>query len=57
MKQAAEFEAFDKTMRDLMNVSHDEIEKELDAEMGGNTPTKRKAKKPSASGHDADKID
>jgi hypothetical protein len=32
-KQSEEFEKFDRTMHDLMNVSHDEIEAALDAEM------------------------
>lgn len=49
MKQSKEFENFDRTMRDLMSVPHDEIKAALDAEKAEKRKTKRKAKKPSAS--------
>lgn len=32
MKDSTQFENFDRTMRELMKVSHDEIKKELEAE-------------------------
>jgi hypothetical protein len=49
---ANEFENFDRTMRDLMNVSHDEIKAALDDEKRAKEKNKkRKSKKPSASGH------
>ena len=35
----SEFENFDRTMRDLMNVSHDEIKAELDAEKAAKKPS------------------
>ena len=44
-----EFENFDRTMRDLMSVPHDEIKAALDAEKAEKQKKKRKAKKPSAS--------
>ncbi len=44
-----EFEKFDATMRQLMKVPHSEIKAALDAEK--REKQKRKAKKPSASGH------
>jgi hypothetical protein len=44
-----EFENFDRTMHDLMSVSHDEIKAALDAERAGKQKKKRKVKKPSAS--------
>jgi hypothetical protein len=44
MKKSAEFEAFDKTMRTVMSVPHDEIEKELDAEKAVRMRKKRKTK-------------
>ena len=44
MKQESEFENFDRTMRDLIKVSHDEIKAELDAEKAAK-PQKRKTKK------------
>jgi len=47
-KQNNEFEKFDSTMRQLMKVPHSEIKAKLDAEK---KVKKRKAKKPSASGH------
>jgi predicted GIY-YIG superfamily endonuclease len=47
-----EFENFDRTMRDLMSVPHDEIKAALDAEKAiKKKKKKRKAKKPSASAH------
>jgi hypothetical protein len=45
-----EFDKFDRTMRDLMSVPHDEIKAALDAEKA-QKQKKRKAKKPSASDH------
>lgn len=57
MKEPSEFDNFDRTMRDLMKVPHEEIKKELDAEKAAKTVKKRKAKKPSASDRDADKTD
>jgi hypothetical protein len=45
-------------MHHLMNVSHDEIKKELDAEKSEKQQKKRKVKKkPSASDHAADDKD
>ena len=35
MKKSEEFERFDRTMRDLMSVRHDEIKAKLDAEKKG----------------------
>ena len=49
MKKNIEYEAFDRTMHDLMRVSHDEIKQELEAEKLQRTRKKRKAKVPSAS--------
>ncbi len=49
-----EFDNFDRTMRDLMSVPHDEIKAALDAEKA---TKKRKAKKPSASDRADDKTD
>jgi hypothetical protein len=43
-----EYDSFDRTMRRLMTVSHDEIKAKLDAEKRAKA-RKRKAKKPSAS--------
>jgi hypothetical protein len=48
VKASKEFENFDRTMRDLMSVPHDEIKAALDAEKAAKKK-KRKAKKPSAS--------
>ena len=49
-KPTQEFENFDRTMRDLMSVPHDEIKAALDAEKAAKRrKKKRKAKKPSAS--------
>jgi len=45
-----EFQNFDRTMRNLMKVSHEEIKAALDAEKAAKQRKKRKAKKPSASG-------
>jgi hypothetical protein len=48
---STEFDNFDRTMRDLMSVPHDEIRAALDAEKAAKAKKKkRKAKKPSASG-------
>jgi hypothetical protein len=44
-----EFDNFDRTMRDLMSVPHEEIKAALDAEKAEKQRNKRKAKKPSAS--------
>ena len=56
MNRSTEFDRFDKTMHDLLNVSHDELKAELDREKAAKKQ-KRKAKtKPSASDHgDEDK--
>ncbi len=51
-KQSKEFDNFDRTMRDLMSVPHDEIKAALDAEKAEKQKKKRKAKKPSASDHE-----
>lgn len=50
MKPKSEFENFDRTMRALMSVPHREIKAALDAEKQAKKK-KRKARKPSASGH------
>ena len=50
-KESSEFQNFDRTMRDLMSVPHDEIKAALDAEKVEKQKKKRKAKKPSALGH------
>ena len=47
-----EFDNFDRTMRELMSVPHDEIKAALDAEKAEKQKKKRKAKKPSASDHE-----
>jgi hypothetical protein len=52
-KSITEFDVFDKTMRELMSVPHDEIKAALDAEKADKQKRKRKAKKPSASGRAA----
>jgi hypothetical protein len=50
-RSSEEFENFDRTMRDLMSVPHDEIKAALDAEKAQKRrKAKRKAKRPSASG-------
>lgn len=50
-KNNREFENFDRTMRDLIKVPHDELKAALDAEKRDKEQKKkRKAKKPSASG-------
>jgi hypothetical protein len=53
MKNSEEFDNFDRTMRDLMNVSHDELKAALDAEKSEKEKQKkkRKPKKSSASDH------
>jgi hypothetical protein len=55
-KNMSEFDSFDRTMRDLMNVPHDEIRAELDAEKAAKKKG-RKVKKPSASDRADDKSD
>ena len=52
MNKSTEFEAFDKTMRELMSVPHSEIKAALDAEKAEKQKKKRKAKKPSALDHE-----
>lgn len=54
MKKNEEFENFDRTMRDLMSVPHDDIKAALDAEKAEKQKKKRKAKKPSALDHEGD---
>jgi len=50
MTENSEFGNFDRTMRDLIKVSHDQIKTALDAEKRDKKKKKkRKAKKPSAS--------
>ena len=50
-KRSDEFENFDRTMRDLMSVTHEEIKAALDAEKAAKKRKKRrKAKAPSAEG-------
>jgi hypothetical protein len=49
-KASKEFENFDRTMRDLMSVPHDEIKAALDAEKATKKKRKAASKKPSASG-------
>ncbi len=44
MKNSEEFENFDRTMRDLMSVPHDEIKAALDAEKASKQAKKRKIK-------------
>ncbi len=51
-KKALEFEKFDRAMGELMKVPHSDIKVKLDAERAAKK-NKRKAKKPSASGHDS----
>ena len=48
--KSPEYENFDRTMRELMKVSHSEIKAEIDAEKAGKKKRKAK-KKPSASDH------
>jgi hypothetical protein len=53
-RHSTEFDNFDRTMRDLMSVPHDEIKAALDAEKRAKAKKKkRKVKKPSASGRAA----
>ena len=40
MKENSEFDKFDRTMRDLMSVPHDEIKAALDAEKAEETEEK-----------------
>jgi hypothetical protein len=51
--KSSEFEKFDRTMRDLMSVPHEDIKAALEAEKAEKLKKKRKAKKPSASGRAA----
>lgn len=53
MSDSKEFDRFDDNMRRLMSVPHSEIKAALDAEKAAKQKKKRKAKKPSASGHAA----
>ncbi len=48
----SEFDNFDRTMRDLMSVPHEEIKAALDAEKAEKQKKKRKVRKPPASGHE-----
>lgn len=57
MSKTDEFENFDRTMQDLMKVSHEEIQAELDAEKAAKTLKRKAKRKPSASDRDADKTD
>jgi hypothetical protein len=49
MKSSEEFQNFDRTMRDLMSVPHDEIKAALDAEKAAKQKKRKARKKPSAS--------
>ncbi|MGB6677549.1 MAG: hypothetical protein WBE44_12715 [Terriglobales bacterium] len=49
MNQKTEFQKFDATMKQLIKVPHDRLKAALDAEKA-EKKTRRKAKKPSASG-------
>jgi hypothetical protein len=53
MKSSDEFQNFDRTMRDLMSVPHDEIKAALDAEKAAKKQKRKAKKKPSASGRAA----
>ena len=55
MRESEELKNFDRTMQQLMNVPHSQIKAALEAEK--TTKKKRKAKKPSASGHVEDDTD
>ncbi len=58
MADSREFENFDRTMRDLISVPHDEIKAALDAEKAAKKKNKkRKAKKPPALGRAANAVD
>jgi len=48
-KTNSEYDNFDRTMRDLISVPHDEIKAALDAEKAEKQKKKRKPKKASAS--------
>ena len=50
MRKKSEFEAFDRTMRDLMSVPHSEIKAALDAEKAAKKKQRKVKKKPSVSG-------
>jgi len=50
MKSSDEFQNFDRTMRDLMSVPHDEIKAALDAEKAAKKQKRKAKKKPSVSG-------
>lgn len=45
MKQSTEFKNFDRTMRELIKVPHEEIKKQLDAERDKKKKQKRSEKK------------
>ncbi len=47
-KSSPEFENFDRTMRELMSVPHDEINAALDAEKATKKKKRKSKKKPSA---------
>jgi CO dehydrogenase/acetyl-CoA synthase alpha subunit len=51
-KLPSEFDKFDRTMRELISVPHDEIKAALEAEKAEKQKKKRKAKKPSALDHE-----
>jgi hypothetical protein len=54
-KESKEFENFDRTMRDLMSVPHEQIKAVLDAEKAAKKNNKkRKVKKSFASDHVSD---
>ena len=55
MSSKEEFQNFDRTMRDLMSVPHDEIKAALDAEKAAKKKKREAKKKPSASGR-ADRV-
>lgn len=57
MKENSQFSRFDRTMRDLISVPHDEIKAALDEEKAHKQRKKRKSKKPSASGRADGKTD
>lgn len=50
MKRNAEFEKFDRTMREILKVSHREVKATLDAEKAAKR--RKKSKKSSASGRE-----
>ncbi len=56
-RTAEEFENFDRTMRDLMKVPHEDIKAELDAEKAAKENKRKAKKKPSALGRVGDEND